>query len=190
MNVLDFANVTAMGQMAEESDVSNDYYSSGSLIKCDKIEFYTKKIGKVYTIESAKESDLYNYDLTSPENRPCDDLAVKVLVDFFVNGVTGDGAYSYSATQTELKKLGLTNPDAFITIYVGGKKRNIKAALQTDGNYAVVVDGEGIIGKVSPDAITFKDMGITDFYNDIVVFHGGKAGFQEALYQKYHRKGD
>ena len=170
MNVLDFANVTAMGQMAEESDVSNDYYSSGSLIKCDKIEFYTKKIGKVYTFESAKESDLYNYDLTSPENRPGNDLTVKVLVDVFVNGVTGDGAYSYSATKTELKNLGLTNPDVSLTIYVGGRKRNIKAALQSDGNYAVVVDSEGIIGKVSPDAITIKDMDITEFYNELILF--------------------
>lgn len=170
MNVLDFANVTAMGQMSEDESVSNDYYSSGSLIKCDKLEIYTKKIGKLYTIEAAKESDLYNYDLTDPENRPCDDVAVKVLVDFFVNGVTGDGAYSYSATKTELKELGLTNPEVSITIHVGGRKRNIKAAMQSDGNYAVVVDGEGIIGKVSPDAITFKDMAISDFYNELMLF--------------------
>ena len=170
MNVLDFAKVSNMGQMLEAESVSNDYYSSGNLIKCDKLDFYTKKIGKVYTFASAKDSDLYNYDIISPVKRPCDDLTAKVLVDFFANGVTGDGAYSYNATEADLKKLGLKNPDVWATIYAGGKKRNIKATLQEDGNYAVVVDDEGIIGKVTPDAITFKDMDITEFYNELMLF--------------------
>ena len=170
MDALDFANVTNMGQMAEGSEVSNDYYSSGSLIKCDKMEFYTSKIGKTYTFVSAKDSDLYNYDFISPEIRPCNDLATNDLINFFANGVTGDGAYSYSATKSELSKLRLTSPDIQLTIYVGGIKRNIKAALQSDGNYAVVVDNEGIIGKVSPDAFTFKDLSISSYYNELMLF--------------------
>ncbi len=170
MNVLDFAKVSNMGQMVEDESVSNNYYSSGSLIKCDKLDFYTKKIGKTYTFAMAKESDLYNYDFISPVKRPCNDLAVDVVVDFFANGVTGDGAYSYDATKAQLRELGLNSPDVWATIYVGGIKRNIKAALQSDGNYAVVVDDEGIIGKVSPDAITFSDMDITEFYNELMLF--------------------
>lgn len=170
MDALDFAKVSNMGQMAEDESVSNSYYSSGSLIQCDKMDFYTKKIGKTYTFELAKESDLYNYDFTSPEKRPCNDLTVKSLVDLFVNGITGDGAYSYEATKAEIRNLGLNNPDFWATIYVGGKKRNIKAALQKDGNYAVIVDDEGIIGKANPDAITAVDMDITEFYNELMLF--------------------
>ena len=170
MDVLDFAEVTKMGQMVEDEGVSNTYYNNGNLIQCDKMDFYTKKIGKTYTFELAKESDLYNYDFTSPEKRPCDDLSVKNLVDLFANGITGDGAYSYKATKEELRNLGLNNPDFSATIYVGGKKRNIKAALQKDGNYAVVVDGEGIIGKVAPDVLALIDMDITEFYNELMLF--------------------
>ncbi|MBR6572488.1 MAG: DUF4340 domain-containing protein [Clostridia bacterium] len=170
MNVLDFANVSNMGQISTNSEITNDYYSGGGLIKCDKLEFYTEKIGKAYTIVSAEHSDLYGYDFISPEKRPCADSTVKVIIDFFANGVTGDGAYSYDATQAELSRLGLNKPDLWATIYVENVKRTVKAKLQEDGHYAVVVDDSGVIGKVSAESLTFKDTKITDYYNELMLF--------------------
>ena len=170
MNVLDFAKVSNMGKISAGESVSNTYYSNGKLTKADKIELYTKEIRKTYTFKMAEDTKLYGYDITSPENRPCADAAVQVLIDFFADGVTGDGAYSYEATKAELIKLGLDNPDIRLTISVEGVKRTIKATLQSDGKYALVVDDEGIIGKIEPSAITFKDMGITDYYNELMLF--------------------
>lgn len=172
MNVLDFANVDSMGKIEADEDTTTDYYNSGTLVRCDKMEFYTKLIGKTYTFatSSGASSDLYNYDFISPERRPCDNDNIQVVVDVFANGITGDGAYSYSATSQELKKLGLDKPDLWATIYVEDIKKTIKASLQEDGKYAVVVDDKGIIGKVDGSELTFKDMPVTDYYNDLVLF--------------------
>ncbi len=171
MNVLDFANVTEMGKISADSSTVTHYYNEGTLIRCDKLEFYTDKIGKTYTLVKSGNAnkDLYGYDIISPESRPCDDNAAQVIVDFFSNGVTGDGAYSYSATPDQLKKLGLDKPNLWATIYVEDIKRTVKAALQEDGQYAVVVDDKGIIGKVSADELTFKDAALSDYYNDLVL---------------------
>lgn len=172
MNVLDFANVSDMGKIEADEKTTTEYYNTGTLIRCDKMEFYTEKIGKTYTFakSSGASEDLYNYDFISPERRPCDNDAIQIVVDTFANGISGDGAYSYSATPEVLRKLGLDKPDLWATIYVEDIKKTIKASLQEDGKYAVVVDDKGIIGKVSGSDLTFKDIPVTDYYNDLVLF--------------------
>ena len=136
----DFVEPETIPAIKMDSDYSDDNFTDGTLVMCDKLVLEGKSLGKTYTIVSQDSDNITtftSYTLTTPVKRAAHDDNVGKIVALFTYGIESAGCYSYSTDEAELKKFGLDNPDFSATIYVNNIKRTFSATLQEDGNYAV-----------------------------------------------------
>ena len=153
---LSFAAVESVDAITADSSVNNDYFSSGTLVSCDKLVLSGKNLGGTYTV-GVKEVDnitVFNsYHITSPVSRSANDENIANIVALFSEGISADACYSFTTTDYDMKKFGLDNPDFSATIYVGDTTRTFSASLQGDGSYAVYCPDNKTIMKVAASAL-------------------------------------
>lgn len=167
----DFVEPESMPAISKDSDYSDDNFTEGTLVMCDKLVLDGKALGDKYTIESQDSDNITTftaYKLTTPVSRPANDDNIGNIVALFTYGIESSGCYSYSTAEEELKKFGLDNPDFSATIYVGNIKRSFSATKQADGNYAVYHESNKTIMKVAADSLAPAAYGREELYNDLL----------------------
>ncbi len=167
----DFVEAETMPAISKDSDYSDDNFTEGKLVICDKLVLTGKTIGDKYTIVSQKSDNVTtftSYRLTTPVARPANDDNVGNIVALFTYGIESSGCYSYSTSAEELKKFGLDDPDFCATIYVDNIKRSFCATKQADGNYAVYNELNKTIMKVDANSLAPASYGREDLYNQLL----------------------
>ncbi len=165
---LDFVEPEYIPAIEKESTYSDDNYTDGQLIYCDKLILSGTNFGKTYNIVRKKTDNITvfnNYHITSPVTRPANDDSVSNIVSLFSYGLESVGCYSYTTTAQDLKAVGLDNPDFSVTIKVGDIQASFSATLQDDGYYAVYFKGNKTIMKVDPAAFTPGAYKTKDLFN-------------------------
>lgn len=167
----DFVEPESIPTISKDSDYSDDNFTDGTLVLCDKLILGGKSLGDEYTVVS-KDTDhvkIFNsYHVISPVERPADDDNMGNIVALFTYGVTADGCYSYSTAEEELKRFGLDDPDFSVTIYVGNIVRSFTATLQDDGNYAVYYEDNKTIMKVAASSLAPASYGRKEIFNELL----------------------
>lgn len=170
-NLTDFVNPESIPAIAKDKEYSDDNFTEGQLVLCDKVIVSGKNLGDTYVIE-AQDADnvttFTSYKVTSPTTRPANDDNIGNYVALFSYGVEATGCYSYSVTDEDLKKFGLIDPDFELTVYVDNIKRSFKATLQSDGNYAVFYEGNKTIMSVPAGSLTPATYDRSDIFNTLL----------------------
>lgn len=167
----DFAQPESVPVVGKDSDYSDAHYTEGQLVMCDKLTLSGKTFGGTYVIESQKADNVTvftSYVVKSPTERPANDENVGNIVALFSYGITGDGCYSYSVEEEELKKFGLDKPDFEVLMKVGSLEIGFKATKQEDGNYAVYYKGNKTIMKVSAGSLIPASYERGDLFNELL----------------------
>ncbi|MBQ5911191.1 MAG: DUF4340 domain-containing protein [Clostridia bacterium] len=167
----DFVDPESIPAIAKEQDYSDDNFTEGQLVMCNKLVVSGNAVGDTYVIES-QESDkvttFTSYQVTSPTNRPANDENVGNIVALFSYGIESTGCYSYTVTDQDIKEFGLDKPDFDVTIYVGNIKRSFKATRQSDGNYAVYYEGNKTIMMVPASSLAPAAYERGDLFNALL----------------------
>ncbi len=170
-NITDFVEPELIPAISKEEDYSDEHYSKGQLIMCDKIVVGGNVLGDTYTIQSQDADNVTtftSYVITSPTKRPANDDNVGNIVALFSYGIQATGCYSYTVTDEDIKKFGLDKPDFEVTVYVDNIKRSFKATKQADGNYAVFYEGNKTIMSVPESSITPATYDRSDLFNALL----------------------
>ncbi|MBP3692382.1 MAG: DUF4340 domain-containing protein [Clostridia bacterium] len=151
-----FANTTVISALTD-GDAPAEYFNEGTLIKVDNIYIKDSYYGE-YDLWFELNPDqntapFMTYVMTKPYRRLADNEMVKNLITPLSNGVYAERVYSYDATQEELEKYGLVNPQILITLKVGNVTHTLKAALNNDGYYATMLDDNKTIYQVGKSTI-------------------------------------
>lgn len=170
-NELDFVEPESIPAISKDASFSDNNYSEGTLVLCDKLTLSGKTFGDTYKI-ICKETDnitvFNNYHITSPSRRPANDNNIAEIVSLFAYGVESVGCYSYTATEKDIKKFGLDSPDFSVKIQVGDIEDGFSATLQKDGFYAVYYKGNKTIMKVDSTALVPAGFAPKDLYNELL----------------------
>lgn len=167
----DFVQAETMPTISKDSDYSDDNFTEGKLVLCDKLVLTGKTMGDEYTIVSQESDNITtftSYRLITPVVRPANDDNIGNIVALFTYGIESSGCYSYSTSAEELKKFGLDDPDFCATIYVDNIKRSFCATKQKDGNYAVYNELNKTIMKVAADSLAPAAYSREDLFNDLL----------------------
>ncbi len=170
-NKLDFVEPERIPAIAKDQSYSDDNYTEGTLILCDKLTLSGKTFGDTYKIICKKTDNITvfnNYHIVSPTTRPADDNNIAAIVGLFAYGVESNGCYSYTATEKDIKKFGLDSPDFSVRIQVGDIEDGFSATLQKDGFYAVYYKGNKTIMKVDATALAPAQFAPKDLYNELL----------------------
>ena len=167
----DFVKPESIPAIFKDKEYSDDNFTEGQLVICDKIIVGGKVLGDTFTIESQKADNVTvftTYKVTSPTTRPANDDNVGNYVALFSYGIEATGCYSYTVTDEDIKKFGLDNPDFELTVYVDNIKRSFKATKQSDGNYAVFYEGNKTIMLVPSSSLIPASYDRGDIFNKLL----------------------
>ncbi|MBQ1186974.1 MAG: DUF4340 domain-containing protein [Clostridia bacterium] len=167
----DFVNPESIPAIAKDAEYSDNNFTEGQLVLCDKVIISGKNIGDTYVIESQETDKITTftaYKITSPTKRPANDENVGNVVALFSYGIEATGCYSYTTTEEDIKQFGLDNPDFEVTVYVDNIKRSFKATLQKDGNYAVYYEGNKTIMMVAASSLAPATYDRGDIFNKLL----------------------
>ncbi len=170
-SLTDFVNPESIPAIAKDKEYSDDNYTEGQLVLCDKVVVSGKNLGDTYVIESQDADNVTtftSYRVTSPTTRPANDDNIGNYVALFSYGIEATGCYSYTVTEEDLKKFGLTDPDFELTVYVDNIKRSFKATRQSDGNYAVFYEGNKTIMSVPASSLIPATYDRSDIFNTLL----------------------
>lgn len=170
-DALSFANTDAIPAIPI-TDEFTKYGTDGKLTSFDKLIVLGKDYSEPIVITPNTDeltSQYLPYKIVSPINRIAQNL--DEVFALFSNGLSVNGAYSYSVDEKALKEFGFDDPDFIATVVLGDKTIAYMFALQEDGNYAVVSDLSRLIKKVSADSVPFVTNKETDFYGTWVCFN-------------------
>ncbi len=160
---LDLANADVLKGFPLTEDMKDYMDDNSDLSTFDTVTISGKNFDKSLVIVPNPENTLVPYIITSPSIRRAQN--VENIFNAFKNGITPIGAYALDTSANTLKEFGLSNPDFVMTMKAGNKTHTFKFALQKDGNYAVVCDGEKLVKKVSADNLSYVNLKETDFYS-------------------------
>lgn len=170
-NLTDFVEPESIPAIAKDKEYSDDNFTEGQLVICDKVVVGGNVLGDTYTIESQKADNVTtftSYKVTSPTKRPANDDNVGNIVALFSYGIESTGCYSYTVTDEDIKKFGLDKPDFEATVYVDNIIRSFKATKQSDGNYAVFYEGNKTIMSVPESSIIPATYDRSDLFNTLL----------------------
>ncbi len=170
-NLTDFVNPESIPAIAKDEEYSDDNFTEGQLVMCDKVVVGGNVLGDTYIIESQDADNVTtftSYKITSPTKRPANDDNVGNIVALFSYGIESTGCYSYTVSDEEIKKFGLDKPDFEVTVYVDNIIRSFKATKQADGNYAVFYEGNKTIMSVPESSITPATYDRSDLFNALL----------------------
>lgn len=170
-NLTDFVEPESIPAIAKDKEYSDDNFTEGQLVICDKVVVGGNVLGDTYTIESQKADKVTtftSYKVTSPTKRPANDDNVGNIVALFSYGIESTGCYSYTVTDEDIKKFGLDKPDFEATVYVDNIIRSFKATKQSDGNYAVFYEGNKTIMSVPESSIIPATYDRSDLFNTLL----------------------
>jgi hypothetical protein len=169
--ITDFVEPESMPPVQKEQDYSDDHFTNGTMVLCDKLILEGKALGDTYTVVTKKTDHIKifnNYHITSPVTRAANDDSMGNIVSLFSYGITSEGCYSYYNTEEERKKFGLDNPDFKVTLFVDNIIRSFEATLQPDGNYAVNYGDNKTIMKVAASSLTPAAYTRKELFNELL----------------------
>lgn len=170
-DLTDFVEPESIPAIAKDEEYSDDNFTEGQLIMCDKVVVGGNVLGDTYTIESQKADNVTtftSYKVTSPTKRPANDDNIGNIVALFSYGIESTGCYSYTVSDEDIKKFGLDKPDFEATVYVDNIIRSFKATKQADGNYAVFYEGNKTIMSVPESSIIPATYDRSDLFNTLL----------------------
>lgn len=170
-NLTDFVEPETIPAISKAEDYSDNNFTEGQLIMCEKIIVSGNNLGDTYIIESQEADNVTtftSYMVTSPAKRPANDDNVGNIVALFSYGIESTGCYSYTTGEEDLKKFGLDKPDFDLTVYVDNIKRSFKATRQSDGNYAVYYEGNKTIMSVPETSLAPAAYDRSDLFNSLL----------------------
>lgn len=170
-DLTDFVEPESIPAITKDEEYSDDNFTEGQLIMCDKVVVGGNVLGDTYTIESQKADNVTtftSYKVTSPTKRPANDDNIGNIVALFSYGIESTGCYSYTVSDEDIKKFGLDKPDFEATVYVDNIIRSFKATKQADGNYAVFYEGNKTIMSVPESSIIPATYDRSDLFNTLL----------------------
>ena len=166
-----FANTTVISALTD-GDAPAEYFNEGTLIKVDEVSV-RGKLYDDYVISFKLNPDkntapFMTYVMTQPYRRYADNDAVKLLATPFSNGVYAEGVYTYNATNEDIQKYNLVEPQIVLTIKAGNVQHTIKATRNDDGYYAIILDDGTAIYRVTRDYMSFTSTSLNDYMNKAI----------------------
>ena len=137
----------------------------GSVSTFDKLSLSGAKYDETLVLKPNTDSTISQFAafvVTEPTERMAD--KVDELLVIYSQGITYSDMYSDSASQEQLKKYRLDEPDLKVEAVFGDKTVVHRFKKQDDGNYAVYREGENRILSVAADSISFVENGSTHYY--------------------------
>lgn len=162
----DFAETDSLPYFEVDDSMADYKNEDGNISTFDTITVTGKNFPKPVVIEPNTDeelSSLAGYIITAPTKRIAENITT--LFDAFQKGIIVSGVYSFDTSAASLKAVGLDNPDFVATMKIKNKTLTYKFALQEDGNYAAIADGETLIKMVSASNIPFAAYSTNDFYS-------------------------
>lgn len=167
---IDFAETSGVSAITK-TDKNSKYFTDEVLTGFDYITISGSKYPETLKIlmqDDESVNGYFAYKIIAPSKRIADDSKVEEILNIF-SGTTGAGAYSFESTDEQLKKYGLDNPDAILTVCVGNETRVIRAK-QQDSNYcAVLLDNSAVIKKIATSSLPFVSNSLTDYYSSFII---------------------
>lgn len=166
-----FANTTVISAF-KPGDAPDEYFSEETLIKVDEITLggtnYGKTVIKFKQNPDANTAAFMTYVMTQPYERYADNTNVNTIVATFAKGVYAETCYTYNATNEDIKKFGLVEPEIVLTMRAGNTTHTLKVTRQYDGYYAIMIDDRTAIYKVTRSYIEFSGLAITNYISPVV----------------------
>ncbi len=162
--LMDFADDSYIEAATFTTDVSKYKDEEGNLTTFDYVKISGKNYPDTVTIvpNTDKFSEYIKYTVTSPMTRYADNIGT--ATELFTTTTTVAGGYTFDVSEASLKKYGLDNPDAVITLCVAGEIKTYKIAKVDDTYCAVVTDESKNIKKVATSYLKVAQGKASDFY--------------------------
>lgn len=170
---LEMAETSAMPGINVTENKSNYLGEDGTLTTFDEIIITGVNFPKKVVIEPFKNKEISTYIsyyyMTSPEKRVAEN--VDGVFALFKAGLTPTGVYSFDKSSASLKKFGLNSPDFTVTMKASDAKLTYSFKQQSDGNYAVICDGDPMIKSAAETTVAFVNYETKNFYSDWVCLY-------------------
>lgn len=166
---LDLASTTEVGAISLDEDDYSDYYQDSVLTSFDKITVSGTNLDQklVFKLNDNETLAPYTpYTVVEPVKRNAEN--VDSLFNMLSVGFTVSGAYSYDASNSAVKALGLDKPDFVLSAQFDDYTFSYKFKKQDDGNYAVIGNDSKNVKMVSISDCPFLEYETTDFYGKTV----------------------
>ena len=164
--------VDAVSKDNNPNKIIEKYFDSeGKIATFDNISVSGTKVSKPYSLVANESSAIVSYSvLVGNDKRYADDEKAASLFGILSNGIVSMEAYKLNPGADDIAKYRLKNPEYVVEIKCGSYVLKLKASMydETNGRYAVIVDGKNAIYSVNKDALTMLLPKADDFYNKYV----------------------
>ncbi|MBQ9919764.1 MAG: DUF4340 domain-containing protein, partial [Clostridia bacterium] len=170
-------NTPDIEDISKKTDKKYFDEETGALATYESIEISGTKYTQKAVFTPIKDNEFVECEVNlGSYSRYGDPATVSELFGILTNGLVAMDAYSLKPTAADLKKYGLENPEAIVTVKCGSIAVTVRASMYDKENnlYAVMVDGKNAIYAVSGDALSMLSYSLEDFYYQFV--------FQEFIY--------
>ena len=166
----------ALLDISDKSDIPATVFSTdtsdnmveGSYAYFDSLTLSGKLYPETITIVPNKgttETDgATPYLVTTPVKRIAQSESLSSPVALFSSATAVGGNYAMDVSDESIKRYGLDDPDAIVTMTINGEAKTFKFSLVSDGGCAVIYDGATMIRKMDPSSLTFLSLELEDYY--------------------------
>lgn len=140
---------------------------TGTIATYESIEISGTKYGKKVVITPIEDNQLVQCSINLGNySRYADPTTVSEVFGIMTNSLVAMDTYVLNPSAADIKKYGLSSPEAIITIKCGSIVTTVRATMYDKKNqyYAVMVDGRNAIYAVTADALSMLNHNIEDFY--------------------------
>ncbi len=172
---LDLADRSSIPATMFTVDTSDNKSEDGAYAYFDSLtvegKLFPEKITIVNNNEQGDSAQFKQYLITTPDIRYAQSENLSSALGLFSNELAVSGCYAFDINDETLKKFGLDNPDAVITLTIKGESKSFKFSKIDDEYAAVIYDGATMIRKVSLSTLTFMNYQTEDFYMTNLFFY-------------------
>ena len=165
---IDLTDKTSIPATMFETDTSANKLADGSYGYFDTLTLsgtlFPETITFVNNNEKTDTAEIVPYLVTTPKNMSAQKENVTSLLTLFSKTINVAGNFAIDTNAETLKKFGLDEPDAIVTMTINGESKSFKFSIVDEEFCAVIYDGATMIRKVTADSFAFLSLKPEDFY--------------------------
>ena len=166
-----YTSVNMVNSVAQTSDNSSYFDSSGTLISFDLITISGKDHPETmeFIPNPYAETSLIPYLMRSPVTQNVMGDVFDTVFKVLSTGLTADGGFAFYPTSEVLAAYGLDNPGTVVTFKVGATNLTLRIGTATeDGYYPVMVNDRPVIYKIETSMLSFVELGPADYFSSVL----------------------
>lgn len=166
--LVDLTDKTAIPATIFDTDTTANKLADGSYGYFDTLtlsgSLFPETITFVNNNDKNTTAEIVPYLVTTPKSMAAQKENVTSLLTLFSKTINVAGNCAVDINDTTLKKFGLDEPDAIVTMTINGESKSFKFSKIDDEFCAVIYDSAIMIRKVALDSFAFLSLKPEDFY--------------------------